>query len=136
MNANLYLHFKGCCEEALNFYEKALGGVIEAMINHRDTPAAAQTAPEWLDKIIHERIRFGTDVVMASDAPEGRYIKPQGFTLSLRTDTAEEAERAFAALSEKGQVGMAMAETFFAYRFGMVTDRFEIPWMVLCEKKP
>lgn len=83
---------------------------------------------------MHAHLKVGDTHVMASDAPPGRYSKPQGFDVSLATQTTEEAERAFAALSQKGNVTMPMAETFFARRFGSVTDRFGIPWMVICDQ--
>ena len=70
-------------------------------------------------------------VVMGSDAPPGRYQTPDGFSVSLTVDTPADAERIFKALSEKGTVQMPLAESFFAKRFGMVTDRFGTPWMVL-----
>jgi PhnB protein len=77
----------------------------------------------------------GDTVLMASDAPDGRYRKPQGFSVSLGVDAPADAERIFAELSEGGSVTMPMEETFFAARFGMLTDRFGTPWMVICEKR-
>ena len=135
MQANIYLMFKGNCEEAFNYYAKVTGGTVEMMMRHKGSPAEAHTPPEWLDKIMHARLKIGDTVIMASDAPPGRQSKETGgFRVSLGVDTPAEAERIFNALADGGATGMAMAETFFAVRFGMVTDRFGTPWMVICEK--
>ena len=131
---NPYIFFNGTCAEAFAFYRQCLGAEPVMMLPHRGTPAEAGTPPEWQDKIIHGRIKIGDITVMASDAPPGRYHKPQGFALTLGPKSVAEAERMFAALSESGQVTMPLTETFFASRFGMVTDRFAIPWMISCEK--
>lgn len=136
MQVNAHLNFNGQCEEAFKFYEKALGGKIASMMTYEGTPAADQMPADARKKIIHAHINIGTTGVMGADSPPGRYTKPQGITITLGTDTAAEAERAFSALSEKGEVGMPMAQTFFASRFGMVTDQFGIPWMVICQTRP
>ena len=132
MQLNPYLLFNGQCEEAFKFYEQCLKGKIEAMMTHAGTPAETQVPPEWRNKILHARMTVGNQVLMASDAPPGRYERPQGFSVSIGlTDTAE-AERIFSALAENGKVGMPLQQTFWATRFGMVVDRFGIPWMINC----
>ena len=133
MQLNAYLHFNGNCEEAFKFYEQAAGGKIEAKSTFGDTPMAAQM-PAMKNKIVHMRLRIGDAILMGSDAPPERFEKPQGFSLSLGAKTNAEAERLFAALGAGGQVHMPMGETFFAQRFGMLVDKFGIPWMVICEK--
>jgi PhnB protein len=85
MKVNPYLTFDGDCEEAFKVYEKVLGGKIVAMMTHRDTPAEAHVSAEWRDKILHARLVFGDNVLMASDAPPGRQEKMQGFSVSLVT---------------------------------------------------
>jgi PhnB protein len=93
--------------------------------------------PEWRDKIIHARLVSDEIVLMGSDAPpngQGGYEPPRGFSVSLGVNKPAEAERVFAALADKGTVRMPMGKTFFAERFGMVVDRFAIPWIVICEK--
>ena len=132
MQASPYIFFNGNCETALKFYEKHLGGKIEAMLNHEGTPAAAQTPPEWRKKILHAVLRVGDQLLMASDAPPNEYQKPQGFSLSLNVDKPAEAERLFRALSEKGTIRLPIDKTFWAERFGMLVDQFGIPWMVNC----
>jgi PhnB protein len=134
MQINPYLLFTGQCEEAFKFYEKLLGGKIEMIMTHEGTPAAAQVPAEWLKKILHARIVVGGHVLMGSDAPPGRQEKPQGFSVSLSVKEPAEAERLFQALAENGAVRMPIQETFWAKRFGMLVDRFGIPWMVNCEK--
>jgi len=129
-----YLLFNGDCEAAFKFYEKVLGGKIDAMFTHEGTPAAKDVPPEWQKKILHARLLLGDRALMASDAPPGRYEKPQGFSVSLEIETPKESERVFHALSEKGTVVMPIQETFWAVRFGMLTDRFGIPWMINCSK--
>ncbi|HEY1503898.1 MAG TPA: VOC family protein [Stellaceae bacterium] len=133
MQTSPYLLFTGECESAFKFYETHLGGKILVMMKHAGTPAEGQVPVEWNDKIMHGRIQLGDTVVMASDAPPGRQQKAQGFRLSLSFDKSAEAERAFNALADGGSVEMPFAKTFFAERFGMVTDRFGTPWMINCE---
>ena len=134
MQLNPYLTFNGQCEAAFKFYEKCLGGKIEAMLTHEGTPAEQQVPSEWRNKILHARLTVGDQVLMGSDAPPERYEKPQGFSVSLNIDNPGEAERIFRALSENGNVHMPMQQTFWAARFGMCVDRFGTPWMVNCEK--
>jgi len=134
MQFNSYLLFNGDCEEALTTYAKIFGGKIEAMLTHEGTPASCQVPPEWQKKILHGRIDIGNAVLMASDAPPGRYSKPQGFSVNIGLTDIKEAERIFSALSENANVTMALGETFWAHRFGMLTDRFGIPWMVNVER--
>lgn len=134
MQTNTYLLFNGQCEEAFKLYEKVLGGKIVAMMTHVGTPAENHVPPEWRAKILHASMKIGDQSLMASDAPPGRYSKPQGFSVNVAVDDPGDAERIFNALAEGGAVVMPFAETFWAYRFGMLVDRFGIPWMVNCEK--
>jgi len=134
MQLNPYLLFNGDCEAAFKLYEKVLGGKIEALIPHEGAPGAEQLPAEWKSKIMHGRMTINGQVLMASDAPPGRYSKPGGFSVNISVTDPKEADRIFAALSEGGTVHMPIAETFWAVRFGMFTDRFGTPWMVNCEK--
>jgi len=133
MQLNPYLLFNGTCEEAFKFYEKCLGGKIEAMMTHAGTPMESHTPREWLNKILHARMSVDGQVLMASDAPPGHYKEPQGFSVSLSMKSTVDGERIFNALGEGGKVGMPFQKTFWSPGFGMVTDRFGIPWMVNCE---
>ena len=134
MKINSYLMFKGQCEAAFKFYEKCLGGKIAFKITNGESPMAKDTPKERHNQILHARFVVGDQVLMGSDSPPERYDTPKGFFVSLNIDTPKEAERIFAALSEKGKVHMPLEETFWAHRFGMVTDQFGIPWMINCEK--
>ena len=135
MQLNAYLVFNGQCEAAFKFYEKALGGKILAMFTHAGTPAAEQVPPEWLNKIMHVTLKAGDSILMGSDAPPDRYTQPKGITVNIAVDDVAEAERIFHALSENGKVGMPIQQTFWAERWGMLTDQYGIPWMVNCEGK-
>ena len=134
MQLNPYLTFDGTCEEAFKFYEKVLGGTIEAMMPHEGTPAAEHTPAEWRKKILHARMKVGDVRLMASDAPPGRFEPMKGFSVMLNVAEPAEAERIYAALSDQGTVQMALQETFWAKRFAMFVDRFGTPWMINCEK--
>jgi PhnB protein len=132
MQLNPYLNFNGQCEAAFKFYERCLGGKIEAMIPHAGTPAGEYAPPEWRDKILHASLILGDDVLMGSDAPPDRYEAPKGFSVSLQINDPADAERIFHALAENGVVQLPIQETFWATRFGMLVDQFGIPWMVNC----
>jgi PhnB protein len=135
MKTNPYLQFNGNCEEALKFYEKALGGKIVMLMRYREAPPESGCSEESMNKIMHGRLIFDGNVLMASDCPP-QYYKPQaGFSISVNVDSPAEAEKVFAALSEKANVMMPIGETFWAQRFGMLHDQFGVPWMVNCEKK-
>jgi PhnB protein len=135
MQINAYLNFNGQCEAAFKFYEQALGGRILMMSRFEDSPMGQQMPPEMRSKILHARIKIGETVVMGSDPPPDRFSPQKGFALSLQVKSGIEAERLFEALAENAQVGMPMGKTFFAERFGMLTDRFGVPWMIVCEKE-
>ena len=131
---NPYLNFSGQCEEAFGFYEKTFGGQIESMMTYEKMPAEYRVADDWRKKILHATLLVRNQVLMGADAPPDRYVKPQGFSVTIGLTDEKEAERIFAALAEQGSVLMALQPTFWASRFGMVTDRFGIPWMINCGK--
>jgi PhnB protein len=134
MQINAYLSFNGNCEEAFKFYEKLLGGKIEVIFTHEGTPAASNVPPEWLKKIMHACLTIGNAVLMGSDVPPGQYKQPHGYSINIGVNNVAEAERIFNALAEDGAVHMPLGETFWAERFGMLTDRFGIPWMLNCQR--
>ena len=134
MQLNAYLTFNGQCEAAFKFYEQCLGGKIVAMITHAGTPAEEYVPAGWRDKIMHARLTVGDSVLMGSDAPPGRQQEAKGFSVNIAVEDPIEAERIFHALSENGAVTMPIQTTFWAARFGMLTDRFGTPWMVNCEQ--
>jgi PhnB protein len=127
-----YLFFDGRCEEALDFYRKALGVEVTALMRFKDSPEPSMACPGVSpEKVMHASFRFGDTTVMASD---GRCTgKPsfQGFSLSLSVPTEAEADKLFAALANGGQVQAPLTKTFFSKKFGMVADRFGVGWMVI-----
>jgi PhnB protein len=129
-----YLGFNGQCKAAFEFYQQCLGGQIVAMFTHRETPAAEHVPPEMQDRIMHARLVVGDAVLMGGDAPTEEFEAPSGICVSLQVEDPAEAERIFHALAEGGTVQMPIEETFWAVRFGMLRDRFGIPWMINCEK--
>jgi PhnB protein len=133
MQVNPYLNFNGDCAAAFKFYERLLGAKIEAIMTHGESPIAKDVPPAWHDRVLHARLIVGDTVLMASDSPPEYYEKPQGLYVSLQIDTPAEAERVFRELSQGGRVTMPIDKTFWAERFGMLVDRFGIPWMVNCE---
>jgi PhnB protein len=134
MQLNPYLTFNGQCADAFKFYEQVLCGKIVMMIPVEGSPAAAHVPAESQKDVMHARLIAGTNVLMGSDCCGQEYQAPQGFSVSLQYDDPAEAERVYNALSEGGKITMALAETFWAHRFAMFTDRFGIPWMINCEK--
>ncbi|HWX14817.1 MAG TPA: VOC family protein [Methylocella sp.] len=126
-----YLSFDGRCEEAIEFYRKALGAEMQMLMRFKEAPDPYKCQPGSEDKVMHMCFRIGDTALFASDGRcEG---KPnfQGISLSLTAADDAEAERLFNALADGGQVQMPLAKTFFSSRFGMVADRFGVPWMVL-----
>lgn len=135
MKIDPYLTFDGQCEAAFKFYAQCLGGEITAMFTFGETPAAEHVPADARDKIMHARLTVGDQALMGSDCtPEHPYEGVQGCSVSLNIAKPADAERIFSALSENGKVQMPMAETFWAERFGILVDRFGVPWMVNCER--
>ncbi|HEY6346982.1 MAG TPA: VOC family protein [Bryobacteraceae bacterium] len=135
MLLNPYLMFDGQREEAFKFYEKCFGGKIIFMMRYEASPVASQTPPEVGKRILHAGLAVGDGVALeGSDAMPGQYKKQQIFAVMLRPHDSSEAERIFKALAEEGTVQIPMEETFWAVRFGKVTDRFGVPWLINCEK--
>ena len=134
MNVEPYLFFEGRCEEAIEFYRRALGAEVTALKRFKDSPEPpppGMVPPGAENKVMHANFRIGDTTVMASD---GRCTgKPsfEGFSLSIDAASDAEADRLFAALGDGGQVQMPMSKTFFSSRFGMVADRFGVSWMVI-----
>ncbi|MGD1069197.1 MAG: VOC family protein [Bryobacteraceae bacterium] len=133
MRLNTHLSFNGKCEAAFRFYEQCLGAKIVTMMTYAGSPMEKHVPPEERDKILHATLTVGETELMGADAPPGRYEKPVGFQVALHFKDPAEAERVFQALAENGTVHMPLQKTFWASRFGMLTDPFDIPWMINCE---
>jgi PhnB protein len=132
MFVNPYLNFPGTCREAFTFYAAALGGELNDMLTHESMPTGMPLPEGWGDKIIHASMKVGPTILMGSDTPH--YQAPAGFYVSLTVESGAAADQAFGALADGGKVTMPIQETFWAVRFGMLVDRFGVPWMVNCEK--
>jgi len=136
LKINPYLNFNGTAEEAFNFYKSIFGGEFAMLQRFKDTPAAGQTAVGEGDKLMHIALPIGSGVLMATDALESmghKAIAGNNVTLTLSTDSKEEADRLFNGLSAGGKVGMPMKDEFWGAYFGMCTDKFGIQWMVSYE---
>ena len=134
MHIQPYLHFDGRCEEAIDFYRTALGAELEMLMRYRESPEPpppGMVLPGMEDKVMHASFRIGDSMVMASDDCTGTQTRFQGFQLSLTVPDVAAAQRCFAALADGGQVKMPLAKTFFSAGFGMLADRFGVPWMVI-----
>ena len=138
MKISPYLHFNGNCKEAFDYYAKHLGAEFIMCMSYSGAPIE-MSQPEGCpapdpNKIMHARLELAGSYLMGSDAPEGRYRAPSGFSVSLDARDPEQAQKYYAALSDGGDVMMPLAETFWARSFAMLTDKFGVPWMINCEK--
>ncbi|HEY8469820.1 MAG TPA: VOC family protein [Longimicrobiales bacterium] len=125
-----HLSFDGECAEAFRFYEEVLRGKIETLMTFRDSPMASQVGPDWQDRVLHAHLAVDGGALMGGDAPPGAYSRPTGFCVNVQVDSVEEAERIFNALAEGGQITMPLQKSFWAERFGMLVDRFGVPWII------
>ena len=134
MQIQPYLFFDGRCEEAIEFYRKALGAEVEMMMRFKDCPEPmpeGAVAPGFENKVMHASLRIGGAVLMASDGMAPGVPEFKGFSLSIDAPDVAGADRMFNALAEGGVVKMPLGKTFWSPRFGMVADRFGVPWMVV-----
>ena len=129
-----YLNFRGNCEEALNFYKEALSGEIVQLGRYGESPMPSPG--DFKDKIIHARLRFGDALIMASDVMNERPINSgDNISLSVDCDNEKQLEDVFSKMAAGGKITMPLQEQFWGAKFGMLTDRFGIRWMLNCEKK-
>ena len=133
MRFNAHLSFNGQCEEAFQLYKQCLGGEITLMLTYGNSPTAS-SFPGLEDKISHTTFKLNDQVLTGGDVPPGSYEKPQGFAIQLNIDNPNEAEQIFNTLSEGGTIQLPLQQTFWAERYGMVTDRFGTPWEINCGK--
>ena len=128
-----YLFFNGRCDEAIEFYRKALGAEVEMIMRYKESPEPPKPGmlpPGFENKIMHSSLRMGDAVVMASDGCSTELPGFRGFSLSLTVPSEAEAEKVFGALAKGGQVTMPLGKTFWSARFGMLTDQFGVEWMI------
>ncbi len=133
MQIQPYLLFDGRCEEAIEFYRRALGAEVTMLMRHKDSPEPPQPGmvpPGSENKVMHASFRIGDSAVMASDGHCRGKPHFEGFSLNINVPDAATADRVFNALADGGEVRMPLAKTFFSPRFGMVADRFGVSWMI------
>ena len=130
MQVQPYVFFDGRCEEALEFYRRALGAEVTMLMRYKESPDPAMVQPGAENKVMHASLRIGDTTVLASDGQCQGRPSFQGFALSLTVPNEAEAERRFAALGDGGQVQMPLTKTFSSPRFGMVADHFGVSWMI------
>ncbi len=131
MHVQAYLNFDGRCDEALEFYKKAVGAKVNVVMRWKDSPDKSMCTQQNADKVMHSQLQIGDTVVMASDGRGSGNPSFQGIGLSISTSSEAEVDKIFNGLSEGGTVQMPLGKTFFSPRFGMVADKFGVGWMVL-----
>lgn len=133
MQIQPYLFFEGRCEEALEFYRRAVGATVNGLMRYRESPEPTMCPPGSEDKVMHLSFTVGQTTVLASDGRCSGQPRFEGFALTLIVPTEDEARRLFEGLSDGGQVQMPLTRTFFSPSFGMLADRFGVMWMVYVE---
>jgi PhnB protein len=131
MQVQTYLSFDGRADEAIEFYKKTLGAKVTMLMRWKESPDKAMCMPGAENKVMHAYVNIGETGVMMSDGRNKGAPKFEGFNLSIATKTAAEADKLFNALLEGGKVTMPQTKTFFSERFGMLTDKFGVNWMIL-----
>lgn len=134
MHIQPYLHFNGACDQALDFYKRAVGAQVGMLMRFKEAPEGSGCTPANADKVMHCEIKIGDSTIMASDGMNTGKPNFQGFSLSLTPASDAEAKKLFDALADGGQVHMPLGKTFFSSAFGMVVDRFGLNWMVYVPK--
>ena len=131
MRLDVYVNYRGNCEEAFEFYAQQLGGRITGIVRHGDMPGNPAIPADWKQKITHARIEIADTVLMGADIPTAEPMRSAYLTLTV--DTEQEAERVYGVLTQGGEVFMKLAKTPFANRFAMLRDKFGASWMLLHE---
>ena len=128
MKLDVYVNYRGTCEDAFRFYEQHLGGRIHDLVRHKDVPNP-NIPPDWKEKVLHAQIEIGGTVLMGADIPNAEPMRSA--YLSLTLDREEDAERVYKLLTDGGDIFMKMEKTHFANRFAMLRDKFGTSWMLL-----
>jgi PhnB protein len=134
MKLHPYINYGGSCEEAFRFYERHLGGKITTMMRHAEAPVPTNVPANWQQAIVFARRTIGETELMGNDVPPDHFQPMRSAYLSLSVGSTDEAERIYALLSDTGQVFMPLQDTFFAFRFAMLRDKFGTSWMILHER--
>ena len=133
MNLSPHLVFDGQCQEAFSFYEQTLGGEIVTMLTYGDSPMAEQVSPQWHGRIVHANMKLSDGVLSGVDALPDDFEQPQGFYVLLHTEGPGESERVFGLLAENGEIRIPIQKTFWSPCYGVLVDRFGVPWEISCD---
>jgi PhnB protein len=131
MNVQPYLSFEGRCDEAIEFYKKAIGAKVEMLMRFKEAPDQSMMSPGSGEKVMHAALRAGDAMLLMSDGRCAGGTNFHGIALALTVSSEAEAERVFGGLSDGGKVNMPLQKTFFSPRFGMLADKFGVGWMVM-----
>jgi len=132
MRPTIHLSFDGRCQEAFEFYKNQLDASITLMLSYGDSPSSKDTPEEWHNKIIHANLAIDNTEISGTDVQPYQYQKPQGFSILLEINSQAEAWRVFEAFSEGGSIGFPLQKTFWSEAYGMLIDRYGIPWEINC----
>ncbi len=131
MQVQPYLSFEGRCDEAIEFYKKAIGAKVDMLMRFKEAPDQSMVSSGNADKVMHAALRAGDTQLLMSDGRCTGSSNFSGISLALSAGSDADAERVFNALAEGGKMNMPMTKTFFASQFGMCSDKFGVGWMVL-----
>ena len=132
MQFHPYLNFAGDCAEAFRFYADLFGGELD-ISTFAEMGMDADLPEGWGDRVLHAALTVEHELLLASDAPPGRYRKPAGNYISLSVESLEEGRRIFDALADGAEIEMPFQETFWSPGYGMLVDRWGTPWMINVE---
>ena len=135
MKITPYLDFAGRCEEAVAFYTSALGAETLMLMKFSDAPDKSTIPPGSMNRVMHSALKIGETTIFAADGPGSPGGPFRGICLALNTSSVAECEEKFNALADGGTITQALIQTFFSERFGMVTDKFGVQWMINCTGK-
>jgi PhnB protein len=130
MRLNAHLSFSGNCEEAFRFYADCLGGTLAFQITYANSPMAANVPEDWHGKLLHARLDVGTDIITGADSFHADPRPANGFTMAIHYNDGAQVERVFNALAAGGAITLPLQKMFWTSHFGMLTDRFGVPWMI------
>jgi PhnB protein len=131
MDIQPYLSFEGRCDEAIEFYKKAIGAKVDMLMRFKESPDQSMVTPESKEKVMHAALRAGDAQLLMSDGRCTGSANFNGIALALSAASDADAERIFNALADGGKVNMPLTKTFFSSKFGMVADKFGVGWMVM-----
>jgi PhnB protein len=131
-----HLCFDGQCQAAFHTYHQVLGGTIVTMLKYGESPMATQVEPQWHERIVHAALQLGELELTGVDLLPHDYQRPQGFFVTLTISALAEAKQIFLSLSEDGEVRLPFQATFWSAGFGVLVDRFGVPWEINCAQAP